>query len=427
MAGKAIDIKETRDKEGHWIARFNYLDRSKINPKTGKPGIFFSCNYVTETKGSRKTAEKEFQTAFDIWKARIKNGEVLTKSQEKERQKQEFHQAELKKQEYQESPSFSEYRDRYLKERKCDIKTGTANTIKQVTNRFITYTADPKIIDITQSQMMDYKNYLFNESGLKYSSCSTHFEVLQRIFNVAVESKVITESPMKGIRKPKNRQLSDENMDNKILTPDQITYFLQCAEKESSKWKTILIFALDSGCRRGEIAGLKWSNVDLETGKVRICNNVQSDKEKGVYETTPKNNQAREFYLSDFALNVMKEWHEIQKMENVYFGGRYESTYCFEGLNGGVINPGTISNHFKAFGRKYGLEDFHTHMLRHTNCSISLANGEDLLAVSKKLGHASPAFTMKVYGHTYDEKQRTLSNNFERIVYRHRLETETVE
>ena len=412
MAGKAIDIKETRDKEGHWIARFNYLDRSKINPKTGKPGIFFSCNYVTETKGSRKTAEKEFQTAFDIWKARIKNGEVLTKSQEKERQEQEFHQAELKKKEYEQNPTINELIEWYVWSRKSEVKPGTIETWNHQFRPFAEEFGQMKIVDLSPEMLNIWIKKLFN-SGLKYSSCSTYYDTFRCFFTYLAENKRISESPMKDLKKPKKPKATQVETKNKALSFEDFHRFEAALQNEPPMKQAMLKLMGYTGLRRGEIAVLEWKDFDFKNKVLYVTKNAQIAKsEGGWYITTPKSGLSRTIPLPNPAIQVMKEWQRIQAMNNLIKKGITENKYCFEGRDGSYFNPTAISNYFKWFSKKYGIEDFHPHKLRHTFATYYVVSGSgDIVSLQHILGHADLSTTQK-YTHANEDAKRQAMNNF---------------
>ena len=77
------------------------------------------------------------------------------------------------------------------------------------------------------------------------------------------------------------------------------TYIFECASKEPLMWRAWIVLALDSGCRRGEIVGLKWDDIDFKTGQLTISRNAQYTAGRGIYLTTPQNRQSRAFPLND--------------------------------------------------------------------------------------------------------------------------------
>jgi integrase len=105
------------------------------------------------------------------------------------------------------------------------------------------------------------------------------------------------------------------------------------------------------------------------------------------------------------ALAVLAAWKMEQSSELSRCGIEHPE-FIFTGNNGKVMNPENITKYFASFAKKYNLPGFHAHALRHTMASLSIANGADVLSVSKKLGHSKPDITLSVYSHATDEAQR---------------------
>ena len=104
---------------------------------------------------------------------------------------------------------------------------------------------------------------------LKFQSIIQHYTVIHSFFENAVENEVLEHSPMQKMKRPKPRK-DEEIKKTESYSEDEVKYIIECLSKEPLKWKALVMFAIDSGCRAGEIVGLKWSEVDFKTGKVNI-------------------------------------------------------------------------------------------------------------------------------------------------------------
>lgn len=411
MGGKAVDYVRRTD-DGKWVFRFNYLDRSKINPKNGKPGKFYSGTYTTQTSGSRKTAEKEAGIAFEDWKRGVKSGEILTKQEEKERQEQEFYQAELKKKQYEEIPTVTETIDWYIWARRVEVKPGTIENWRHQFNQFSADFGQMKITEITPEMLNKHMKNRYN-SGIKYSSFSTYYDTLKCFFNYLAENKRISESPMRDMKKPKKPKAKQAESTNLALTFDEYKRFEEGLKNEPPMHQAMMKLMACTGLRRGEIAPLEWSDFDFENKMLHVTKNAQNAKDEGGwYITTPKSGLSRDIPLPGPIVTVMKEWKITQATNNLLKKGITQNKYCFEGRDGGYFNPTAISNYFKTFSKRYGLPGFHPHKLRHTFGSyFTISQSGDIVTLQHILGHAELSTTQK-YAHTNEDAKRWAMNNF---------------
>lgn len=221
---------------------------------------------------------------------------------------------------------------------------------------------------------------------------------------------------MQNLKRPRPRK--DETPKEAIVYDEEQTqYIIECLNQEPLKWRALIMFAIDSGCRRGEIIGLKWSEVDFRTGKTNICRNAQYTAGRGTYISTTKNRKNRTIYINPPALAVLAAWKREQAL--LLFGqGIPNNGFCFTQDNGEMMNPQAPTAYLTRFGKKYNLPGIHPHALRHTMATISIANGGDIVSVSKKLGHCDPSITLNVYSHANEEAQQRANAALAEAIYK---------
>lgn len=391
------------------------------DPITGKQLTPYSMTWTIPENYSAKRAEREASKIEGEFIAKCKAGEVLTKQEELRRRKEQAEQAELDRLEQASKPTFAEYKELYLKRiENQGHAAGTVESYKRTLNRASDILGKVKMENISKGMIRQYVSDLFEEYDFKYTTQVRHFAVLKVMFDTAVDDGTIETNPMNDLKRPrKPKDEKAENGQDKAYSENEVAYIMECLEKEPLKWKTLMVFMLDTGCRRGEVAGMKWENINLETGEVTVCNNRQYTPGKGVYDTTPKSGKPRTLFLTDTALKLMKEWKRQQQAE---FTERkvihlFKSGYCFHGATEEGMHPTYLSRYFREFGEKYGITNFHPHRLRHTMATLSIANGADIVSVSKKLGHYSPALTLNVYSHANEEAQRRANDALAKALY----------
>jgi integrase len=173
-------------------------------------------------------------------------------------------------------------------------------------------------------------------------------------------------------------------------------YLLECLSQEPLNAQVMIRLMLDTGCRRGEVAGLRWQDVDFEARTVKICNNLQYSAKKGVYATTPKGKKNRVIDVDPQLMELMRELKLEQSVKSPL-------GYCFVHNNGKLYSPQYATNFLLKFGAKYNIKNLHPHALRHTAASIAITSGADVASVSAKLGHADKSTTLDMYTHTNPE------------------------
>ena len=87
---------------------------------------------------------------------------------------------------------------------------------------------------------------------------------------------------------------------------------IKALEDEPIRWKAMTYLLIDTGCRRSEVMGLKWENVELDTGVITIETALLYTKEKGIYEGPPKNGQVRAVKLAPQSLALLKK-HKLEQ------------------------------------------------------------------------------------------------------------------
>ena len=186
--------------------------------------------------------------------------------------------------------------------------------------------------------------------------------------------------------------------------PGEITAILEALEVEPEKWRVLTHLLIVTGCRRGEIAGLKWEHVDLDQGRLEISVNLCYSKERGIYETTPKTDAARFINIPSETVALLRHYRAAQAELQLVNGDRWHNTgYLFTQDNGEPMNPTSITAWLNKFSKKHGLPQINPHAFRHSVASILIANGTDIVTVSKQLGHSQVSTTGDIYSHVIEE------------------------
>lgn len=192
--------------------------------------------------------------------------------------------------------------------------------------------------------------------------------------------------------------------------PETISEILKALEAEPLKWQLITHLLLVTGCRRGEIMGLKWEKIDFKTNRIKIDRALIVSPSMGVYESTTKTSDIRYLTLPAETMSLLRQHKREQLMLKLTNGDRWINTgYVFTQDNGDRMNPDSITAWLNDFSARHGLPHINPHAFRHTVASVLLANGTDIVTVAAQLGHASASTTENFYAHIIEENKARAS------------------
>ena len=197
-----------------------------------------------------------------------------------------------------------------------------------------------------------------------------------------------------------------EKHDPNYFQPEEIAAILKALESEPLKWQLITQLMIVTGCRRGEIMGLQWGKVDFENNRVKIDKALVSSKSKGTYLGNTKTSDIRYLNLPKETMDLLRQHKREQLRLQIANGDRWQHTgFVFTTDDGSNMNPDSITGWLHDFSRRHNLPHINPHAFRHTVASVLLANGTDIVTVSKQLGHASVNTTENFYSHIIEENK----------------------
>ena len=229
--------------------------------------------------------------------------------------------------------------------------------------------------------------------GLSAKTVRNINQIICSALNLAIEQRLILTNPADACALPKL-----EHREMKTLPVEQLTSFLREA-KESGVFEMYYI-ELATGLRRGELLGLKWSDIDLEHGSLRVQRQIARIDGEIVEAPLKTKNAYRTLPLSADAIDVLKT--QKKKCGN--------SQYVFPSPTGGPISPDSVLHMLHRVLERAGLPKVRFHDLRHTFATLALQNGVDIKTVSGMLGHFSAGFTLDTYAHVTTSAQKEAAN-----------------
>ena len=185
---------------------------------------------------------------------------------------------------------------------------------------------------------------------------------------------------------------------SKIVTPEveafsneEIAEILKMAQLEPIHIHAVIATAIYTGARRGEIAGLKWEDIDFEKRTMYIRRSVVKLAQQEPEIKLPKTiSSIRQIAIPQALCDILQELKKEQDRKKALLGEKWhEEGFLFTDWCGHVMHPHTPTKQFDKFLKKYGFRHLKFHGLRHSSATYLLSNGCDIKTVSKRLGHTS--------------------------------------
>lgn len=229
------------------------------------------------------------------------------------------------------------------------------------------------------------------------STIHSYHRTLSAIFERAVKWRCIPSNPAERAELP---PLAGHKA--RYLDEADAKRMLQLLQAEPIKWRAPIIFDLLSGLRRAELLGLRWQDIDLDTGVVHIVQTSNYVSGAGVYIGTPKTEDSTRFLrVSRTAILILLEYKAWQDDMRSKVGDAWDRTddRVFTNEVGRPIFPTSLTQWMWKFVKRTGLPSSSVHSLRHTYASLLIADGTPLVVVSGNLGHAQVSTTNDIYSH----------------------------
>lgn len=334
---------------------------------------------IPEGMKNQRTIHKELEKFAVLYEQQCKEGLVST-----------------------EKKTFAAYAEYFMALKERDQKHSTVERYRELLVRIDEEIGHMKLVDINCEHLNRFYVRLSQKGqnkktgeGLSAKTIMEHHRLIHGIFNQAMKEGLVRFNPAETASPP-----SVKKKEAAFFEVETVEKIMKCLEKEPLKWRCITLLLIATGARRGEIMGLKWSAVDFKKDEIKICNNLLYSKKRGIYADSPKTNENRYICVEHSVMQLLAQYRREQSVLRLKMGSRWVNTgYCFTRENGEPMHPDSVTDWLTKFSKKYDLPHINPHKFRHTQASILIGEGVDIITVAKRLGHKDPSTTSNIYAH----------------------------
>jgi len=274
------------------------------------------------------------------------------------------------------------------------------------------------------SKTLDVKlSLIFTQYGepgkLSSRTILHHHRLISSILTSAVQWQILFSNPAERVKAPKTEKKTVQCYDEK-----QTKELLKALGSEPLNYKAMVLLDVFSGLRLGELMGLDWSDVDFKSNTISITKASQHLAGMGTFEKNPKNETSvRKITVPALVIAFLKEYRKWWLEQKVACCDLWQkSDRLFVTWDGQPLFTYTLTNWFPAFLKRHNLPHITPHGLRHTSATLLAAQGLEVAAISKRLGHARTSTTMDIYVHALRSADTAASDLLEKALLNNQTE-----
>lgn len=282
----------------------------------------------------------------------------------------------------------------YLEDKKKTWRNSTYKSRKAMYLIINKYIGEIRLIFLREKHILK----MFEDMQLERND--TYLKLVNSVLNYAVKIKYLKKSPTKNIKVNRFKTTAE------IFTKTELKQMLDYSLKEDPRVYIILLLAINTGARRGELCGITWDDIDVDESTVSINKQIVRDPGEIPKEikTLKTAKSRRIIYIDKDILDIIVSFKNTEHTGSKYIIKGFKFEFACPDEAGRKIRWIQKSLNFKNYRR--------FHDLRHTHASMLIRSGVDIMTVSRRLGHADLQTTMTIYAHYVggDKEASTVMN-----------------
>ena len=329
-----------------------------------------------------------------------------------------------------------------------DRYISTKNELRSTTMTNYVYTYDhfvrsgfgkKKIAEVKYSDVLLFYNKLL-EQGIKVNTLDSVHTVLHPTFQLAVRDKIITNNPSDGVMAEIKKKDGKNKGIRHALEIDEARAFLNYLDKPGNiRWKPLFVVLFGTGCRIGEVIGLRWEDIDLDNRMITINHSVtyypriensykcefevSLPKTEAGIRTIPMLDEVYDAFIQEKELQEYTGEHctmEVGGMKDFIFCNRFNNLHNPQGINRAIkriVNDHNQEEIIKAKREKREpliIPKFSCHITRHSFCSRLCENDTNVKVIQSVMGHKDIQTTLDIYAEVSDKKKKDVFDELNR-------------
>lgn len=301
--------------------------------------------------------------------------------------------------------TFEEYALRWLN-RQTKYAPSTIASYRRMLERVYPYIGAIKLNRLRpvalENMMLELRKRTSRGKQIQEKTAQKYLTVVSAVLSDAKRNEIIRKNPARMIDLPMTRKTIQ-----RIPTMDEVQTLLNALAKEPRHYRLFFLLSLYTGCRRGELCALKWSDFTIKGDSVllTVSRSRSSVAGSGIMEGSTKNGKSRQILLSSELRGILRSYQYRKQMEAAR-ERRRPSPYLFTNEHGQLIHPDTFTKRLRKIYESIGFpKEYHLHTLRHYFVTSLLHCGIDKQTVAELAGHGDTGFLERTYCHPQLDKK----------------------
>jgi len=309
--------------------------------------------------------------------------------------------------------TYATYMDEWFEERQNHLQKTTfeihsiyyQNVIKPKLGHY-------KIQQMTPLHIQKFINELVSQNSYSEHTIHLIYRIISASLKKAKVIKLLKDNPATSITLPKIRK-----KEMNVWSLEQVNDFINKSKKTKRLTRCYIGFliALLTGMRQGEIMGLRWKDIDMDSQIIYIRQTLTQNAE--IKYGAKNSSSIRSIHISNKLISELKMHRKRVLAEKLLIGKEYNDfdlVICTQ--IGKPMIPRNFRKEFYNLTEKIGLPKLRFHDLRHTHATILIQQNVNVKLISERLGHAEIGTTLDTYSHVLPNMQKTVSDELDKII-----------